>query len=253
MLNLMIVDDEPIILAGIRNMVEQENTPFTRISVALDGIEALEQMAYFHPDLVITDIHMPEMDGLAFIREAQRRNVRRFLILTGHEKFEYAREAVRLQVVEYLLKPINQSELGALLRKMANDISADKRMERANEAERGSLEDRYSNEKMRMLADYVHANYSKDISVADAASWLDLHPAYVGQLFKKETGQTFISYLRGVRMEKAKELLLDMREMSMEHIARCVGYENSRTFYKVFREQFGLTPGEYRETHASAP
>ncbi|MBB3125429.1 two-component system response regulator YesN [Paenibacillus rhizosphaerae] len=247
MLNLMIIDDEPIILAGIRDMVEQEKTPFTRISVAFDGVEALEQMAYFRPDLVITDIHMPEMDGLAFIREAHKKNVRRFIILTGHDKFEYAREALRLKVVEYLLKPINQSELSSLLKSMATDIVTDKNKERDEEADKGPAW--YSNEKMRMLADYVHANYGRDISIADAATWLNLNPAYAGQLFKKETGKSFISYLRCVRMEKAKALLLDMREMSMDHIACCVGYENSRTFYKVFREHVGQTPGEYRDSN----
>ncbi|MBD3917202.1 response regulator [Paenibacillus sp. PR3] len=249
MLNLLIVDDEPIILAGIRDMVEQENTPFTRISVALDGIEALEQMAYFRPDLVITDIQMPEMDGLSFIREAQKRNVRRFIVLTGYEKFEYAREALRLQVVEYLLKPINQSELGLLLRRMAVEIATAKSEQQGEAKESERSTDKYGNEKMRMLTDYVQANYNRDISIADAASWLNLHPAYIGQLFKRETGQSFLSYLREVRMEKAKTMLLDMQHMSMEHIARCVGYENSRTFYKAFREHYGITPGEYRERH----
>ncbi|KRF06063.1 hypothetical protein ASG89_20180 [Paenibacillus sp. Soil766] len=245
MLKLMIVDDEPIILAGIRDMVEKENTAFTKIVTANDGIEALETMAYFRPDLIITDIQMPEMDGLTLIREAQKKDVTRFIILSGYDEFTYAREGIRLQVKEYLLKPINELELAKLLKKMAIEILNEKQSIQQEIIEAYQPQE-ISNENIRMIIDYIKTNYMNDISLSDAASLLDQHPVYVGQIFKKEMGITFNFHLNEVRVEKAKQLLIGMEGMSMEKIAKHVGFENRRTFYKVFRKYTGQTPGDFR-------
>lgn len=246
MLKLMIVDDEPIILDGIRGMIEQEKTPFTKIMTAYDGIEALEKMEYFQPDLMITDIQMPEMDGLELIRQAQKRKVSRFIILSGYDVFEYARKAIKLNVVEYLLKPVNQQELAELLKKLAIELIEEKKLRSGAELE---LDQQSAplNENVKMLKDYISNNYMKDISLADVAEYLNLHPSYVGQIFKKETGDTFLHYINHLRIEKAKELLIEMNNISLEKIAKCVGYDNRRTFYKVFRRYVGQTPGQYRE------
>ncbi|KRF10274.1 hypothetical protein ASG89_01715 [Paenibacillus sp. Soil766] len=246
MLKLMIVDDEQIILAGIRDMVEKENTAFTKVVTANDGIDALEKMDYFRPDLIITDIQMPEMDGLTLIREAQKKDVSHFIILSGYDEFKYAREGIRLQVKEYLLKPINQLELAELLKRMAIDIMEEKQATQLKRQEAGEPQGN-SNENIRILIDYIKTNYMKDISLGDAASLLDQHPVYVGQIFKKETGNTFNFLLNEVRVEKAKQLLIGMKGMSLDKIAKHVGYENHRTFYKVFRKYTGQTPGDYRE------
>ncbi len=246
MLKLMIVDDEPIILDGIRGMIEQEKTPFTKIVTAYDGIEALEKMEYFQPDLIITDIQMPEMDGLELIRQAQKRNVSRFIILSGYDVFEYARKAIQLHVVEYLLKPVNQQELADLLKKLAIELMEERQSRSGAEMEQDQQSTPF-NENVKMLKDFINNNYMKDISLSDVAEYLNLHPSYVGQIFKKETGDTFVNYINNLRIDKAKELLVGMPNTSLEKIARCVGYENRRTFYKVFRRYVGQTPGQYRE------
>ena len=246
MLKLMIVDDEPVILEGLRDMIEEEKTAFGQIFLAHDGIEALERMELILPDLIITDIHMPEMDGLELIRRAQQMNVKRFIILTGHDVFDYARKAIQLQVVEYLLKPINQAELVEVLRKTA--------LELIREREAQPIEDNPSeangappNEHIKLLKAYIEQSYMKDISLSDAAAYLNLHPVYLGQMFKRETGNTFVQYINQVRIEKAKALMGCMKNLSLDTIARTVGYENQRTFYKVFRKYTDQTPGQFRD------
>ncbi|WP_373232744.1 response regulator [Cohnella sp.] len=246
MLKLMIVDDEPIILDGIRSMIEQEKTLFTKIVTAYDGIEALEKMDYFQPDLIITDIHMPELNGLELIRKAQKKNVARFIILSGYDVFEYARKAIQLHVAEYLLKPVNQQELTDILKRIVIELMEERQLESGAERD----QDQHSaelNDNVKMLKDYIGSNYMKDISLSDVAEYLNLHPSYVGQIFKKETGDTFVNYINNLRIDKAKELLVGMPNTSLEKISRCVGYENHRTFYKVFRKYVGQTPGQYRE------
>lgn len=247
MLRLMIVDDEPIILEGIRDMIEEENTPFGKIILANDGIDALEKIDYFQPDLIITDIHMPGVDGLELIRQAQHKKVKRFIILTGHDVFEYARKAVQLQVVDYMLKPVNQQELAELLKRIALVLLEEKQ----HELESLSLNDLTAspqNENISLMKAFIDTNYMKDISLPDVAANLNLHPSYVGQIFKRETGDTFVKYLNQVRIDKAKQLLEGTKDIPLEKIAKCIGYDNIRTFYKVFRKTVGITPGEYRKS-----
>ena len=184
MLKLMIVDDEPIILSGIRDMVERGNTAFTKIVTAGDGIEAMEIIEYFHPDLIITDIQMPEMDGLEFIRQARTKQVKRFIILSGYDLFEYAQHAIRLQVVDYLLKPINERHLTEILKRMAIEVMEQQQLDNMS-AEAEQENGQPLSEHVKMLKDYIHTNYMNDISLSDAAAYLDLHPADIGQLLKR--------------------------------------------------------------------
>lgn len=245
MLKLMIVDDEPIILSGIEDMVKNGNTAFTLIKTASDGEEALGIMEYFQPDLVITDIQMPEMNGLDFITQAKTRNVKRFIILSGYDVFEYAQRAIRLQVSEYLLKPINEPQLIELLKRIAIEVLDQRRIDFEDISKPIGKEP--LSEHVKLLKEYLRANYMKDISLSDAAEFLGLHPSYIGQLFKRETGNTFVHYINGIRIAKAKELLASGGSLSLDKVAGLVGFENSRTFYKVFRKYTGQTPGEFRD------
>ncbi|MCF7754051.1 response regulator [Paenibacillus xylanexedens] len=246
MLKLLIVDDEPIILEGLRDMIEEEKTAFRKIITARDSIEALERIELARPDLIITDIHMPEIDGLELIRRAQQKDIKRFIILTGHDVFDYARKAVKLQVIEYLLKPINQVELAEVLKRTACELIQEREileMSGNPPEEMGTSQ----NEHIKLLKAYIEQSYMKDISLSDAAAYLNLHPVYLGQIFKRETGNTFVQYINQVRIGKAKEMMASMKNLSLDTIARMVGYENQRTFYKVFRKFNNETPGQFRD------
>lgn len=133
-MKLMVVDDEPIILNGIIRMIQKANTSFTEIVGAGDAIDALQKLASFQPDLILTDIHMPEMDGLALIKEIQAQSwSSRFVIITGYDDFAYARQALRYQVVDYLLKPINKVELLGVLEKVEHAIRAEQHQMREHD------------------------------------------------------------------------------------------------------------------------
>ncbi|WP_339308078.1 response regulator [Paenibacillus sp. FSL R5-0519] len=246
MLKLMIVDDEPILLSGIRDIIDNANTPFTRIMTAGDAFEALEMMDYFHPDLLITDIQMPEMDGLELIQQAKLKQVNRFIILSGYDLFSYAQSAIRLQVAEYVLKPIDERYLTDLLKRMALEVLEHKK----RSEEYGELtcagEGEENNEYIKQLKAFIEANYMKDISLSAASRYLNLHPVYVGKLFKQKTGENFVAYINRLRVEKAKKLVISDSTIPLDKIAACIGFDNSRTFYKVFRKYTGQTPGEYR-------
>jgi two-component system response regulator YesN len=123
MLKVLIVDDEPMILNGIISIIKREETLSCHIESANDAIEALSLLDSFPPDLIITDIHMPEMNGFEFIEQVKSRDLcNRFIILTGYDDFEYARKAIRYQAIDYLLKPVNKQELISLVHQISESM-----------------------------------------------------------------------------------------------------------------------------------
>lgn len=116
MYKVMIVDDEYYVRASIRNRTDWQSLELELVGEAQDGREALELAQRLRPDIVLTDIRMPEMDGLAFIREVRRLlGEVQFVILSGYDDFAYVKEAIQLQVVNYIRKPVDEQELKATL------------------------------------------------------------------------------------------------------------------------------------------
>ena len=247
MLNLLVVDDEMVILHGIVKIIREGKTPFTRIESALDACEALSVMEDFAPDLIITDIHMPEMNGLELIQEVKERGVcDRFIILTGHDEFEYARQAIRHQVIDYLLKPINKAELLDLLRNIAKTILETDPADPDDARQAEPDPTRYSFHVEKILR-YIDQHYHRDLSLDHCSELTGLHPNYISQLFKKETGVSFVQYLHHFRIGKAKELLRKDGSLPVQVIGHQVGFENPQHFMKVFKKLVGCTPGAYRD------
>ena len=103
----------------------------------------------------------------------------------------------------------------------------------------------FAKARIRKAVEYIEANYSKDISLADVAASLYINPVYFCRYFKQETGENFSQYLTEVRMEKAKELMRNSRLKSYE-IGERVGYRNSKYFMRVFKQYTGKTTMEYQ-------
>jgi two-component system, response regulator YesN len=245
MLKLLVVDDEMVILQGILKILREGNTPFTHIESALDAFEALSVLSDFKPDVIITDITMPEMNGLAFISKVKEQKLcDRFIILTGYDQFTYAKQALRMQVIDYLLKPIDKLELLTLLKKVANEI-----MEELKHSDRREDEESPSGycTHIEKILNHIHRNYQQDLSLERLSELTDLHPSYISSLFKNEVGLSFIQYLQEYRMDKAKELIANHQSMSIPIVANQVGYENPQHFMKVFKKVVGCTPGRFRD------
>lgn len=121
--SVLLVEDEISIREGIRDIIEWEKLGYRFIGEAKNGKEALEIYDGSDPDLVITDIHMPKMNGLDFISEIRGRSKdTKIVILTGFDEFEYARRALKLNVRDYLLKPIAPKELSDLLKRVKQEL-----------------------------------------------------------------------------------------------------------------------------------
>ncbi|MCM0647326.1 response regulator transcription factor [Clostridium swellfunianum] len=117
MYKVMLVDDEILILDGLKELIDWETLGLEIVNTSLNGEEALKEFTEVNPDIVITDISMPKMNGLMLIKEIKAISDRtRFIILSGYDEFNYAKEAIRLGIENYILKPINEEELEATLK-----------------------------------------------------------------------------------------------------------------------------------------
>ncbi len=133
------MDDEPILRQGIVNKVRKSGIPIDIVGEAGDGITALELIRKEAPDIIMTDIRMPGMDGIEFIEHAQRIKAQlHFIVISGYSDFDYAKRAIRLGVFDYLLKPVEDDQLKDSLSQIINKIeqgrkSADEMISLRNE------------------------------------------------------------------------------------------------------------------------
>ncbi|MDF2613868.1 MAG: two component transcriptional regulator, AraC family [Clostridia bacterium] len=128
MYKVFVVEDEFVIREGIRNMMNYNNMNYTLCGEAADGEMALAMIQELHPDILITDIKMPFMDGLELSKIIKRTMPWiRIIILSGYDEFDFARDAISIGVDEYLLKPVGASELFAILNKVIVRIEEEKK------------------------------------------------------------------------------------------------------------------------------
>ena len=122
MLKVMLVDDEPYILQGLQVLIDWESGGFEIAQTCSNGKEALKYLKENHVDLVISDIRMPEMTGLELLETVKKEKISdaEFVLLTGYDDFAYTQKAIRNGCLDYILKPVEEEELIAVLRKVTN-------------------------------------------------------------------------------------------------------------------------------------
>ena len=135
MMRIFIADDEEIIRDGIRNCIEKEQGRFLFAGEAPDGEMALPMLMEMKPDVLITDIRMPFMDGLELAKVVRRTMPwLRIVFLSGHDEFEYAQKAVSLHADAYLLKPVSSAQLLETLGQVAEQIEQEQQQLRSEGA-----------------------------------------------------------------------------------------------------------------------
>ena len=166
-MKVFLADDEIVVREGIRESFPWDETPYTLVGEAPDGEMALPIIRDTNPDIVITDIKMPFMDGIELCRvlRAQMPWVG-IIILSGYDEFEYARQCIQLGVREYLLKPINAENL----REVLDKVSAKLKEEKKNLEHAVSLRARMSSDDRLIKEKLIGSLYSEEAAVEDSHS-----------------------------------------------------------------------------------
>ncbi|MCD9020732.1 response regulator transcription factor [Cohnella silvisoli] len=264
MYKLLIAEDVKTVRETLVRSIPWQSLGITLLGAVHNGEEALAWLDEEEPDLLLTDIGMPKMNGLELIEAAQARKPDiRCIILSGLNEFEYARQAIKLHVLDYVLKPIDPGEIEKVLARaveslrkereelkelaFAGQVSKDKLPHLSELLLPGDLSGNLKKKKLvEQAVRYVKEQYMRrELALSDVAAAVGLSDKYMNLLVKEVTGMTINHLIIGLRMEEAARLLKDPVNRIYE-ICERIGYTDQDHFRESFKKQFGLTPTEYR-------
>lgn len=242
MFKVLVVEDEAIIRKGLLFSFPFRDYQSTVIAEAENGQEGLEKIRSLRPDIVITDITMPILSGLDMI-EASKELPYEAIILSGYNEFEYAKTAMNLDVVRYVLKPVDREELGVAMKEAIKRIEVKRRLSILEEDD--LLKDFHpSSYYSQAMVKLIQEHYSKKLQMSDCVQQLEASQTLLNKKFKEEMGTTFNEYLNRYRIQMAIEHL-KKQDLPVYRIAEACGFSEYKYFSQVFHKYVGCSPSDY--------
>lgn len=238
--SIMIVEDEYLVRQGISSLVNFKKFNMQVIGEAENGLEAWEKIQAECPDIILTDINMPQMNGIKLAQLAREQYPQLHIIfLTGYDDFDYALSAVKLGADDYLLKPFSREDVEAMLIKVKEKLDKEKKQQQVHElVEKAEFSD---------LEQAIHDRLADtELSLKSLSFQLGFNSSYLSVLIKKELGLPFQDYLIQERMKRAKLLLLTT-DLKVYEIAEQVGFEDMNYFSQRFKQIVGVTPRQFKK------
>ncbi|MBD3922484.1 response regulator [Paenibacillus sp. PR3] len=243
----IVAEDEELILRNLVKKIQAVDPIFEIIDTATDGETALQLLDRSPIDLLITDIHMPVIDGLELIRQTHLKhpNIHK-VIISGYNDFEYARHALKHEVVDYLLKPVKPSELDLVLGKIKIKMSQEQEARGAAKAAKLDNHTYTPEEIVQSVQLFLKNNYAKELNLEEIAREYNFNSSYLTKIFIKHAGEPPSKYLIRLRISEAKRLLDQEKSWSIKEVGERVGYADPYYFSRMFKQATGMTPSEYR-------
>lgn len=245
--SVIVAEDEELLLNNLVQKIERADSDFHVVGTAQTGVQAYALIEELNPEVLVTDIRMPVMDGIALIAKVREHfPLIKCIITSGFSDFEYARSAITLCVSDYLLKPLDSEELSDILGKIKREF----------QIAQNSFEGIFSPATTRqthtqiaeLLKEYILSNYTSEINLNLIASSMNYSSSYLTKIFCQVYDCTPSKYIINLRINKACQLLLHNPELSIRQIGEAVGYHDQAYFSRIFKKHTGKSPFEYRET-----
>ncbi|MBM7565486.1 response regulator transcription factor [Paenibacillus sacheonensis] len=253
MIKTLIVDDEIYVRKGLISVLPWEKFGFKIVGEASGGERALEFLKDNRVDVVFMDLTMPGMSGFELMKETRSGHPGvKTVVLTCHQDFGFIQDAMRLGAIDYIVKTqLEKEKLDDVLERIANRIKLD------NQDRNGEFEPTYENEQGKRYSEevvaaihnavrYMNERLFEGIHQEEVAKAVNMSRGYFSMCFKDIAGKSFSDYLRNLKIGAA-ESLLRKTSKPVYVIADQLGFQDEKYFSKLFREQNGMTPSEYRE------
>ncbi|HAL74115.1 MAG TPA: hypothetical protein DCM45_03355 [Clostridiales bacterium] len=254
-MNLLIVEDEAYALQGILDGVDWPALAFSEVFTAKSYAQAREILEKQHVHILLSDIELPEKSGLELIDWANNHRPDTVcIILSCHADFEYARRAVGLKCLDYVIKPVAYDQLTEILRS-AQAALLNRQQQTALENYGKIYVKTISDQKtggqdklsiVETVAQYISDHLAEPLSVEGLARLAYVSPDYLTRAFKKRYGRAVIDYINEQRLLLAGEML-KKKDMSVKSICYAVGFNNFSYFIRQFKRFYGKTPSEFVE------
>ena len=241
-MKLLIVDDQQSVHLYMEKALNLFELGFGRILHAENGSEAYRLILSARPEIMVLDIQMPVLDGFGLLKKLSETKtpMPRTLLLSAYGEFEYARQALKFGVADYILKPINPKELSDKLAALRDAVLRDNPA--LIYAEPASDSDE---EVVKAIQHYIDEHYAEDLSQEAVAQKFFINKFQVSRLFKQQTGVNYQDYVTGARLKAAAELLSGA-DLKLYEIAERTGFGEASYLSNVFKKFYGVSPREYR-------
>ena len=242
---ILLAEDEKWVRVALRKTIEKTGLPFEVAHEATNGLEASDWLKQHTVDMVMTDIRMPIMDGLALLEHIRGSGIASDLVVvSGHDDFQCAQRAVRLGAFDYMLKPVETCMMKECLQRWL-DVRRNRSEEGKAASSAGPIDDRTMSP-VEIVTRRIASRPEANMTLSEAASLVHLNPSYLCKLFKQQTGVNFTDYVITTRMQEAARLL-EKTALRVTEIADRLGYADLAYFSNTFKKTIGVTPSDYRK------
>ena len=245
---ILVAEDEPIERQVVNKKIQGFFPEQVEVVLAENGLKAVELYEEKNCQIALLDIEMPGMNGLeaaSIIRS--RHSDARLIFLTAFDEFSYAKKAIEVRALDYLLKPGSDEDMVNVLEEAFRlcDAGEGRRIFMPEPAEKAADQETEPNVFIRKVRDYIETHFREDIALQDIAGSFGYSDVYFCKLFKQNFGMNFISYLNEFRLGQAKELLANPL-INIKDVSTKAGFRDANYFTRIFKRRVGKTPSEYR-------
>ena len=251
MYRVLIVEDEDIIRKGIAYTMDWLSMGCTIIGEGANGREGLELIKELKPDIVLTDIMMPGLDGIEMIQKALETEDFKAIIMTSYGEFEYAKRAIDLGVKAYLMKPVDEEELKKNVARVVSEIEKDNQIKQimdkkiAEEDLSGFItRSDKENDYVAQMLEYTREHYAEKIGIDSFAEMFGVSASYLSRKFKESTGHKYLDFLNKYRVQQAVKLL-ETGKYKIYEVSDMTGFSDYKYFSTVFKKYSGSSPSDF--------
>lgn len=229
---LLVEDDQDLLDITSKVLKEHFN-----VIPALNGAQAWDGLNKEKIDCIVSDLALPDIDGVDLLRKLRNANFDTpVIIVTGKSSLYYAEKCADLGVCGYINKPY---DINYLIKRITAAINPEEN--NLSEPSKNNI-----HPKVNKCLKYINLHFAEPINKNSISEKLDISPDYLGKLFHKDIGVSFVSYLNRVRIEEAKKML-SSSSLCLAEIIDKVGFGTMQHFFKQFKRHTGTTPDEYRK------